>query len=538
MALRLESDPGEPSRADGSPRFVLVLHGFRNDLARSRVFSFLEQRVGKVPAESRLPITVLASVGRETGSELCAALGELGAVTRLSPIEETPVEASPPEYAAPTGARYASADAGGRVLALARGIGSLPRGAIGIPLLIGVGLALFSAIRVLQQPPPDIASERGAREARYRREQIEKLNAAEASARAAHAARLPQRKENPLTARIKMLTAQGDAAAALEATERALQDREDPALLALQGAIYAKMNKIEAARKALERAAALDSDDPEVFVALAGLYRQQGQQKAAIDMLNRAKDHGARGREFDSLVEVMVTEQDAEAKFGSYTSRHFTISFDEGEDQAAADLILAQLEDAYLSVGQKLSYYPSHPIPVVLYAAQDFQRITHSPGWAGALNDGRIKVPVRGLQNDTPELARTLRHEYAHSLILSISGGRCPIWLNEGVAMWCEDEQGNGREEWALGASGLDRRFGLVELEMSFMRLSPLQAAAAYAQSYLAVRHIVSRYGELALQKLLEAFASTQSTQDAFREALSIELSTFEEELRLEQGAG
>jgi hypothetical protein len=43
------------------------------------------------------------------------------------------------------------------------------------------------------------------------------------------------------------------------------------------------------------------------------------------------------------------------------------------------------------------------------------------------------------------------------------------------------------------------------------------------------------RYGQLPLQKLLEAFASHSSTAAAFREALSIELSTFQEDLRADQ---
>jgi hypothetical protein len=65
--------------------------------------------------------------------------------------------------------------------------------------------------------------------------------------------------------------------------------------------------------------------------------------------------------------------------------------------------------------------------------------------------------------------------------------------------------------------------------------LSDRQAVAAYAQSYLAVRHIVTRYGQLPLRKLLTAYASTASTADAFRAVLSIELSTFEDELRFER---
>jgi hypothetical protein len=39
-----------------------------------------------------------------------------------------------------------------------------------------------------------------------------------------------------------------------------------------------------------------------------------------------------------------------------------------------------------------------------------------------------------------------------------------------------------------------------------------------------------------AVRRLLTAFAATATPADAFREALSIELSTFEDELRGEQG--
>ena len=34
---------------------------------------------------------------------------------------------------------------------------------------------------------------------------------------------------------------------------------------------------------------------------------------------------------------------------------------------------------------------------MVLYTQQAFADITRAPGWVGALNDGRIRVPVQGL---------------------------------------------------------------------------------------------------------------------------------------------
>ena len=44
-------------------------------------------------------------------------------------------------------------------------------------------------------------------------------------------------------------------------------------------------------------------------------------------------------------------------------------------------------------------------IVVLLYPNQAFRDITRSPSWAGALNDGKIRVPVSGLNMVNPQLA-------------------------------------------------------------------------------------------------------------------------------------
>jgi hypothetical protein len=251
-------------------------------------------------------------------------------------------------------------------------------------------------------------------------------------------------------------------------------------------------------------------------------------------MLDRAREYGAKGPEFDTMVGVVTREQDAESGFQALTSAHFRVSFAQGEDPTVARFILAELERAYQIVGQKLGYYPDHVTPVALYEAEDFQRVTQSPDWAGALYDGRIKVPVRGLESNDSRLSGILRHEYSHVLNLLIAGENCPVWLNEGVAMWVQDEREGDYDETASAVVKLSQPFKLTQLEKSFARLSPEQAAIAYAQGYLAVRYIVRRYGELALHRLLAAFAQTSVTQDVFRETLGLELSTLEQDLRFQ----
>jgi len=49
-------------------------------------------------------------------------------------------------------------------------------------------------------------------------------------------------------------------------------------------------------------------------------------------------------------------------------------------------------------------------------------------------HDGKLRIPVSGVQSVTPELARVLKHELTHSFISQMSSNRCPTWLNEGIA--------------------------------------------------------------------------------------------------------
>ena len=114
--------------------------------------------------------------------------------------------------------------------------------------------------------------------------------------------------------------------------------------------------------------------------------------------------------------------------------------------------VLNELESDFEAMVSLFDYTPAEPIAVVLYTNQDFADITRAPSWVGALNDGRIRVPVQGLLTVTPELAHVLRHELAHSFISQKTHGNCAIWLQEGIAQWAEGKRVGGRCGPALDA--------------------------------------------------------------------------------------
>lgn len=152
-------------------------------------------------------------------------------------------------------------------------------------------------------------------------------------------------------------------------------------------------------------------------------------------------------------------------------------------------------------------------IPVILYGNKDFFAVTGAPDWSGGLFDGKIRVPVGGLQAMTPELAGVLYHEYAHVLI-AIKGGRnVPLWFNEGLAQAAQAlvvPPGN-----AIGSRVLPFR----QLERSFADLPPDEVRLAYAQSYAFVAFLGERCGWDQVGGTLEKLGAGMSMPQAFAAA-------------------
>ena len=319
--------------------------------------------------------------------------------------------------------------------------------------------------------------------------------------------------------------------AAVTLLEQGLALDEDPALLSALGIARVRQEQWDAARSALERAVALGAADPYTLVALGKVYRQQGDREAAVEMFDRARDSGAAGPGFQQSLARLERELDAEWDFSEMRSPHFQIAFAGGEREsnAAAQAVAQGLEDAYFHDGRKLDLYPGERVPVVLYPSEDFHDITQTPSWTGGVYDGRIKLPSRGVEEgDSAVLERTLRHEYGHVLVTQLSRGHVPVWLNEGVAIWCEEERDGEREDWAYQTLANQVLFPLRDLGGSFTALPADRVHVAYAQSYLAVRALVGQSSGRSLRELLAALGDGKSLDDAFRTVYSRSVAGFE----------
>jgi len=224
--------------------------------------------------------------------------------------------------------------------------------------------------------------------------------------------------------------------------------------------------------------------------------------------------------EVQAALEKAERDRHEEASYKENESPHFTLRYSGSSEPALARDVLRTLEGHFSAVESELNYTPPEPIGVILYTQQAFEDITNAPAWVGALNDGRIRVPVQGLSAVTPELARVLKHELTHSFVRQKSAGRAPTWLQEGLAQWMEGKRSGAVAEALLQNYDSKQSQSLSQLESTWMHLPSDAAGYAYGWSLASVEYIVQSGGMTDIERILDRIAAGESTEAALRSVL------------------
>jgi tetratricopeptide (TPR) repeat protein len=225
-------------------------------------------------------------------------------------------------------------------------------------------------------------------------------------------------------------------------------------------------------------------------------------------------------------------EQTAESDFAQRESSHFVLKY-EGKQTSEGfrEQILSALESDYDDLSRDLGSPPRDNILVTIYTEQAFFDVMQAPSWSGAINDGKLRIPVSGLSSLTPELARVLKHELAHSFINQLSGGRCPSWLHEGIAQLLEPKSLGGTGHQLAQLFKAQRNIPLNMLEGSFQQFSGSQAYLAYAEALAAVSYINESSGMSDIQRILQALSQGSSTEAAMRSTIHSDYGQLEADL-------
>jgi len=297
---------------------------------------------------------------------------------------------------------------------------------------------------------------------------------------------------------------------------------DDPRYHLIRGIAFTLAKNSPLARYELLKARDLGGDTAEGLYFLGRLHYDAGETDEALGYWEKAAALAPSDAFFGGLLERMRREQAVEARMERGHSSRFIVSYDTGEVQTGIALsILDVLESAYNSVGTDLGYFPEARVPVIIYTKRDYREVTRSPDWSGGLYDGKIRLPIGGLTDITPELRATLRHEYTHAVVRELTKGNCPVWLNEGIA----ELQGRLESNTPLAELGKTAKtgefFALRRLEAGFTGLGNREVRLAYEQSYALVNFLVSTYGWHRVRSILLNLGEGLAIDQAFIKGLS-----------------
>lgn len=228
------------------------------------------------------------------------------------------------------------------------------------------------------------------------------------------------------------------------------------------------------------------------------------------------------------LLEAARRDKSIEADARASESSHFVLHYQGSATPQLANDILRTLEEHYRELQSDLHFTPPESIGVILYTQQSFRDVTHAADWMGALNDGRIRAPVQGLDSVTDSLSRMLKHELTHSFVRQMTVGRCPTWLQEGLAQWMEGRRSAANAASLVAAYDRGVMPSLKQLEGSWTGFSGPAAAVAYAWALAAVESVMARSGQSTVNRLLGDLGSASSTEEALREALQMGYTDFD----------
>jgi tetratricopeptide (TPR) repeat protein len=291
---------------------------------------------------------------------------------------------------------------------------------------------------------------------------------------------------------------------------------EQPVLLMNAAYLYLRRSEYTQSLEYIERARRLVPEDPEVC-KLAG-WAYYGLNK--LDLAVAEWKHAASLRpdaEVEAALRKAQRDKQEEEQYRENESSHFTLRYSGASAPSLARSVLHTLERHYGVIESELNYSPRDSIGVILYTQQAFADITQVPGWVGALNDGRIRVPVQGLNEVTPELSRVLKHELTHSFVGQKTLGHAPTWIQEGLAQWMEGKRSDGDAATLIAIYKSDPALGLTHYQGDWMKLSNAAVSAAYAWALANLEYIMQSGGMNDVDRILDRLAAGDAPEEALK---------------------
>ncbi len=294
------------------------------------------------------------------------------------------------------------------------------------------------------------------------------------------------------------------------------------------GRAYELQGELDSAEENYRTAIELNPNDDELIMHLGLVLYQNNKLGEALEYLKQYYDRYPDDVNAKNLIAKIELEYSVEETYDIKEGSHFIVKYEGGSREVVGKFLLTTLEQVYETVGVNLGRYPTKKITVVLYSNKEFKDVTRSPDWAGALFDGKIRIPIKGLSGRTNELTRMVTHEYTHAVIFDIAGPNCPVWLHEGMAQYMEKADVAKADELILEYY---KRYedipSLKDFSGGFMGLGNNEAYFAYMLSLSGTNYLIKTYGMSFIRELLIGLGEGKEFDEAFYDVYLVSFDDF-----------
>lgn len=254
---------------------------------------------------------------------------------------------------------------------------------------------------------------------------------------------------------------------------------------------------------------AQDPDDAEIHEVLGDLRNREERVEDAVRSWETAFRLAPNDRLRDKILKGQ-RELHAGRHYSFSTAPHFNVRYDHDLDPELAGDVVDYLEEQYWVLSDRFRHAPPQPITVLLYPMQQFRDVTQSADWVGGIYDGKIRVPLGGIQRLDPRSRALLVHELTHAVLHSKTRGNCPRWLHEGLAQRME-----GRPITRAYRAEILRRLDGIDAHRWE------ESGFSYPVALSLVTYLEERRGFDALVLLLDRLADGVGTDEALRDVYS-----------------
>jgi Flp pilus assembly protein TadD len=290
------------------------------------------------------------------------------------------------------------------------------------------------------------------------------------------------------------------------------------------GDLAARNYRFDEAAALVRRALALDPRNQKALADLGIHLLRTGDEPGA----RQALEASFKLDPYDVVTFNLLQMMDTLDTFVTVTDGDIVLRLHKDEAPVLQDYALSLARRALGTLSKRYEFTPKGPILIEMFPKHDDFAVRNVglPGMIGALGACFGRVVTLDSPRARPgefQWEATLWHELAHVVTLQMSNQRVPRWLTEGISVY---EEALERREWGRG---MDVSFAALMNRGETIKLRDLNAAfqnpqtisLAYYQASLLVEHLVERFGDQGLHRLVRAHGQGLDTEAALAAALS-----------------